>query len=294
MTLRLQTIAITLGLMFVGALAVAQESSPSSESRQGSPEAEAGEEMDELEEEEEEDEIETDRDSFTPATSLPGVGRSIFESAYSFIDNRSVAETHSYPEAIARIGATDWLELRIGWNYEIGGAGSPVSGNVPNDFGGEAELEKASRILYGCKFAMTDQDGLIPQSALIVQGFTPTSGLETHTDFSTTYVAGWTLPNRWVFDSAIRYGATQLEEDDFNTWSPSATLKIPLGERWKVHAEYFGVFSDGRADETVQQFFSPGAHYLITSNLEVGLRVGWGLNHEAPNFFSNVGVGWRY
>src|SRR5262245_51228429 len=33
------------------------------------------------------DEIETDRDSFTPATTLAGRGRLIVESAYSFIDN---------------------------------------------------------------------------------------------------------------------------------------------------------------------------------------------------------------
>lgn len=46
----------------------------------------------------EEDEIETDCDSFTPATSPAGKGRVIVESAYSFIDNRSVPETHSYPE----------------------------------------------------------------------------------------------------------------------------------------------------------------------------------------------------
>ncbi len=71
-------------------------------------------------------------------------------------------------------------------------------------------------------------------------------------------------------------------------------IKVPLGERWKAHVEYFGIFSEGREVETSQQFFSPGTHYLITPNLEVGCRVGWGLNDESPNFFSNVGFGWRY
>jgi hypothetical protein len=83
-------------------------------------------------------------------------------------------------------------------------------------------------------------------------------------------------------------------EDGFNVWSPSAVLKVPVGERWKAHVEYFGILSDGRADETVQHFFSPGAHYLITPDLEIGLRVGWGLNDETPSFFSNAGLGWRY
>jgi hypothetical protein len=97
-----------------------------------------------------------------------------------------------------------------------------------------------------------------------------------------------------VWDTAIRYSTGSFEEDDFNVWAPSTVLKVPVGERWKVHAEYFGIFSNGRADESVQQFFSPGAHYLITPNFEIGVRVGWGLNDEAPNFFSNAGLGWRY
>jgi hypothetical protein len=243
---------------------------------------------------EEEDEIETDRDSFTPATTTAPCGRSIFETAYSFIDNRSVAETHSYPELVVRHGVNEWLELRLGWNYEVGGAGSPVSGNVPSEFGESSELERASRLLYGFKAFLTDEELWLPKSAFIVQGFSPTSGEEDDTEMSATYVFGWSSPRGTVWDTAIRYSTGGFEEDNFNVWSPSTVLKFPFGERWKAHVEYFGIFSEGRADETVQHFFGPGAHYLITPNLEIGIRVGWGLNDEAPNFFSNAGIGWMY
>jgi hypothetical protein len=240
------------------------------------------------------DEIETDRDSFTPATTLAPRCRAIVELAHSFIDNRTVPETHSFPELLVRYGASDWLELRLGWNDEVGGAGSPVSGNVPSDFGEEDALERAHRMLYGLKAWMSEQNAWRPESAVILQAFTPTGGAETDTELSATYVFGWTLQNRWVWDSAIRYSTASREEDSFAVWAPSTVLKIPLGEQWKAHVEYFGVFSDRRADETVQHFVSPGAHYLITQDLEIGVRVGWGLNREAPNFFSNVGLGWRY
>ena len=40
--------------------------------------------------------------------------------------------------------------------------------------------------------------------------------------------------------------------------------------------------------------FSPGDHYLITENLEIGVRVGWGLNEQSARFFSNAGLGWRF
>src|SRR6187401_1337813 len=59
----------------------------------------------------EEDEIETDRDSFTPATTLAGYQRLIVESAWSFIDNRHVPDTNSLPELVTRYGINDWLEL---------------------------------------------------------------------------------------------------------------------------------------------------------------------------------------
>lgn len=241
-----------------------------------------------------EDEIETDRDSFTPATTTAGKGRWITEAAYSFIDNRDVAETHSYPELLVRRGVSDWLELRLGWNYEVGGAGSPVSGNVPNHFGNEAELERESRIFYGFKALLLEQDGFRPESSLLIQGFTPTSGEASDTELSATYIFGWALETGVIFDSAIRYSTSTLEEDEFNVWAPSVVLKFPVGERWKAHAEYFGIFSDGREQESSQHFFSPGAHYLVTPNFEIGSRVGWGLNHQSPNFFSNVGVGYRY
>jgi hypothetical protein len=41
-------------------------------------------------------------------------------------------------------------------------------------------------------------------------------------------------------------------------------------------------------------FVSPGCHYNFTPNLELGLRLGWGLTEEAANFFVNTGFGWRF
>ncbi len=241
-----------------------------------------------------EDEIETDRDSFTPATSVVGIGNFVFESAYSFIDNRSVPETHSLPEVICRYGITKNLELRFGYNYEIGGVGSPITGNAPEHGVGATELERESIILYGTKVWMTEQDEWLPSSSILVQGHTPVQGENTRTNLSVSHVVGWQLNNNWRWDSAIRYGTGSFEEDRFNTWSPSTVIKIPVGEKWKIHAEYFSVSTAGRETETTQHFFSPGGHYLITPNLEVGVRVGWGLNEQAPNFFSNLGCGLRF
>jgi hypothetical protein len=238
--------------------------------------------------------IETDRDSFTPATSTADRGRLIVEAGYSFIDNIGVPETHSFPELITRYGVNDWLELRFGANYEVGGESSSVSGGSGSgDFEG-AEVESESKVIYGAKGMLTEQDEWLPESAVILQGTTPTSGEETDMHLVATYVWGWQLVEGWVWDSAIRYGDGSAEEDHFNRWAPSTVLKVEVIERWNAHVEYFGIFSDGREEEFNQSFISPGLHHLLTDDCEVGVRVGWGLGADSPNFFSNVGVGVRF
>jgi hypothetical protein len=234
--------------------------------------------------------IETDRDSFTPSTRTAGRGRIIVESAYSFLDNRDIADAHSFPELLCRIGVLERLELRLNWNYEVGGSRGEISGDELFGPG----LERESQISYGFKAGITEQDRWRPESALIVAGFTPTSGKEKATDLVTTYVVGWELPNQWKLDSAIRFGTDREQGDSFDLWAPSIVLKVPIRERWNAHAEYFGDFSRNKAQDLVIHYVSPGIHYLVTPDLEVGVRLGWGLNEQSARFFSNVGLGWRF
>ncbi|TWT67067.1 transporter [Allorhodopirellula solitaria] len=243
---------------------------------------------------EEEDEIETDRDSFTLATGVVGDRHLVLEAAYSFVDNRRVPETHSLPELIARYGIGDRFELRFGYNYEVGGAGNPISGNVPDEFEETTDLERGSRVIYGAKWQVSHQRGWKPESSVAIDAYTPLTGIDTATQLSTTYVFGWANRTDWKWDSAIRFGTGAFEDDSFNIWSPSTVVKFPLGENWEGHVEYFSVNTDGRVSESSQHFISPGTHYLINPNLEVGIRVGWGLNQQAPGFFSNIGTGLRF
>jgi hypothetical protein len=237
------------------------------------------------------DELETDRDSFTFAPTTAGPGTSILEASYSFIDNREVAEAHSFPELLLRRGVGERFEARLGFNYEAGGPGI-ASGS---EFGGEdIETENESRVLYGAKLETTEQAGWLPRSAAIVQGFTPVSGPSNKSTLMVGEAFGWRFANGWEWTTAIRYGTGFAAEDAFSQWAPSTVVKVPVGERWNVHAEYFGIFSSGKEVLLDIQYASFGGHVLATENLEIGLRVGWGLNETSPQFFTNVGVGWRY
>ena len=144
------------------------------------------------------------------------------------------------------------------------------------------------------KAQLTEQNDWMPRSVLIGQGFTPTSGEETATQFIGTYGFGWELYDRIRWDSAIRYGTAREADDRFDEWAPSTVLRVPIGERWNAHVEYFAIATNGAEDERTQAFVSPGVHCLVTENLELGTRVGWGTTADSPNFFVNVGFGARY
>lgn len=243
-----------------------------------------------------EDRIETDRDSFTPSTRLAGVNRLIAEAAYSFVEEAH-GNAHSFPELLFRYGVCKRLEFRLGWNYELGG-GTEISGatSIGDDVAARVDgrISRENRISYGVKVGLTEQEEFIPESALILQGSTPTGGANTTTHFTATYVFGWELPHRWMLDAALRYGYQAEEGDRFNVWAPSVVLKVPVLERWNAHVEYFGVFTSGRHENFAKHYISPGVHYLLTDNLEVGVRVGWGLSDDAARFFCNAGFGYRF
>jgi hypothetical protein len=283
-------VIVACALVLAPSLAAQENAAPLPPSREGS-----GDEPREREGERERPEpIETDRDSFTPSTRTAGLGKVIVESAYSFIENRGIPETHSFPELITRIGVTERIELRLGWNAEIGGGGNDISGSEGDVSLDTPRVKQEYRLTYGFKAVLTEQKQWIPQSAVIVQAFTPTGGATNFTQVVGTYVFGWKMPGDWRIDAAIRYDTARENDDHFNIWAPSVVVKLPLSERWEVHGEYFSLISQGKESNFTRQYLSPGFRYLITENLEVGVRVGWGLNDQSARFFSNAGFGWRF
>lgn len=239
-------------------------------------------------------ELDTDRDAFTPATRPVEVGRVVTEASYSFIDNRGTPATNSFPELLVRLGATERFEWRFGFNYEAGSGGSVVTAVEGGEGVDGDELASESNILYGFKALVTEQSGWVPRSSAMVEAFTPLSGDVWGTEPAITYVFGWELAREWRFDAAIRYVLADSEEGLFNKWMPSAVLRMPVTERWEVHAEWFGSWSDGLEDEKVRPFVGPGTHFMIAPNLEIGCRMGWGLTQDAAAYFVDSGLGWRF
>ena len=243
-----------------------------------------------------ENRIETDREAFTPATKTVEQGRWLVETAYTYINNKQSPDTYAYPELLVCYGATDWLELRMGWNYEQGRGANAVSPLQSDDgLDDPFHYNRESRIYYGAKVWMTRQDGLIPRSCVIATGFTPTSGDETNTEGACTYAFGWQLPNLWRIDTAFRYMSNHLPDHSLAAmYYPSTVLRMPIGDRWIGQVEYFGLSAQQTRFQPVQNYVGPGLHYLFSADKTIGVRIGWGLNETSANFYTYLGTGARF
>ena len=238
------------------------------------------------EEEEEEDELESDRDSFTRSPRLMAPCRTMVEVSYTFLDQDADNEGHLYPDLLVRHGVNDLLELRLGWTYEF----AKFDQLAPPG----ADPVEEGLINYGAKICITKDCCNLPDSALIITGFTPTSGESNDTDVSLLYVFGW-KPGEWEVDGQVQAFWLVEEDDHFTEWAPSIVVKRRiLCGRANVHVEYFSLNSINRAEEYHQHYFGPGAHYLLTPNFEIGTRVFWGLSDDAAEFICNVGFAARY
>jgi hypothetical protein len=236
----------------------------------------------------------TDRDAFTPSTKTIRPGSTLSEGSYVFIDNRAGLPTNNIPEFLLRVGGTDWLEWRLGVNYSVNAQGNVVTSVEVGEGRFDGQTLYEANMLYGFKADVTDQDGLLPESCFIMEAGTPTNGDLWGTVPVATIVAGWELPGEWRLDTSLRYIYAEWETGWFSRWAPTAILRMPVTERWEIHAEWFETVTQGLPIDSVRPFFSPGTHYLLTDDIEVGIRIGWGLNDVAAGFFSDTGIAWRY
>jgi hypothetical protein len=244
----------------------------------------------------------TDRDAFTPSTRTIAPGVALAESSHVYIDNRTGLPTNNYPELLVRVGATERWEWRLGVNYGVGSQGNVVTSVEVGEGTLDGSTLYESNVLYGFKLDLSDQDGWVPEGCLIMEGTTPTYGDIFGTVPVATLVGGWALPlhvpwledEPWRLDAALRYSYAEGHVEWFDRWTPSAVLRMPLRPRLEAHLEWFGSFTQGLADDLHQPFASPGFHVIIADDVELGLRVGWGLTRESAPFFSDAGLAIRY
>ena len=192
----------------------------------------------------------TDRDAFTPCTHTIPAGSLLMEASSVYIDNRTGLPTNNYPEWLLRIGATERFEWRFGVNYGVGSQGTIVTSVEVGEGTQDGSRLYETSVLYGFKLATSEQDGWLPETCFIMEGTTPVEGDVFGTVPVATGAAGWELPVRfpfrrsepWRLDAAVRYAYAEGLDGWFSRWTPSTVLRMPVTERWELHAEWFGSY----------------------------------------------------
>jgi hypothetical protein len=232
----------------------------------------------------------TDRPDFTEATSTVGLGVAQLEIGYTYtFDNDGALATKSqtYPEALLRYGVgADWLELRFVWTYANEEVGNTMASGSP-DLG------------LGLKIALTPQEGVLPEMALIPQMMVPTG--------SNVFSADEVLPGlNWLYgweisDCISTAGSTQfnraLDENTLNAyteWAQSWTVAYTLTDDIGGYTEWFAFFPHSADTATVEHYFNGGLTYLVHNDLQFDVRAGVGLNDAADDYFVGTGLSIRY
>lgn len=249
------------------------------------------------EEEEGPERLQSDRPDFTEASSTVGRGRIQLETGYTYFRDRSDSglghrvtnHTHSFPEALLRIGLfADWFELRLGQNI--------LSENAD-----ESRTTGLDDTYLGVKLALTEQQKFLPETAIILQATVPTgadafSARRLMPGFN--YLFGWD-----VVEDCLTLGGSfginrELDDSDhyFTLVSASLTVGYTLTPNLNAYTEFFGLFPCGAVDPGAlpQYYFDGGLQYFLTDDLAVDVRAGVGLNRHAADFFAGAGLVVRF
>ena len=241
-----------------------------------------------------EEPLTTDRPDFTEASSTVGLGVTQIEAGYTYSydsDDGESVRSHSLGEPLFRHGIiANWLELRV--------AVFPVeertrTATTSNTTAGTEDM------LLGLKFALTAQEAMLPEMAIVPQMTVPTG--------SNAFTSDRVLPGvNWLYsweitDTLATAGSTQFfrevdggTDDTFTQWAQSWTVSTSLSDQVGSYVEWFGLFPSDADTEQTQHYLNGGFTWLVTNDVQFDIRAGWGLNDAADDFFAGTGLSVRF
>lgn len=248
--------------------------------------------------------ISTDRPSFSDGTGIQPQGHFNLETGYTFTHrDRDGVETnrHNGPEVLGRIGLIDdRLELRVIWS---GLVDSQIkSGGVTTTANG------LSDVTLGFKLKLADQGELAawaPRLAFEAQTTLGAGGADVSTQEEEPAVK-----LLWSYDLAAccgqQWGGWSIGGNlntawptsgegtgHFEQYQASIYVNAPLFDRCTGFAEYY-LLTPNTDGGSAAHYADMGAVYLLTPRIQLDARVGFGLNNQADNFFTGIGISFLF
>jgi len=246
--------------------------------------------------------IATDRPGFSDSAFLVPRGHGQLELGYIFahdVENGTNTKTHVAPGTSLRVGLLDDLELRLKWSgMSLVDTRYPFVTPGGRHITAHDHIDGGTDMSVGLKLPIlkhTDENHLpnlsiIPALSLPVGAETKTSG-----DADPSFEAAWNYP---ITDRFTIYGIGSIAsasdmEGRFAQAAGSFAASITLTDQLSIFVEYFGIYPSTRESDC-QHNIDLGPVILISDNIQLDVAVGMGLNEEAPDFFTNIGISIRF
>ena len=242
-----------------------------------------------------EPEMVTDRPDQTESTAIVPIGRTQIELgvglAQEDVDGFDL-EISGGPATLVRIGLTDSIELRLGWEGWIEEEIDFGPESVSADGFGDAEV--------GTKIGLREGDGVSPAVAVIVatsvpvgeegfssERFDPSARLTVSHDFASGVGLGWNIGIESGSEPSDDGGRTTL-----TTAIYTLAAGFPASDRWGVFVEAFGDVPLS-AEGDPAHLLDAGVTWLVRPSLQLDAAAGAGISDAAPDWFAAVGLSVR-
>ena len=249
--------------------------------------------------------ISTDRPTFTPAYTVVPRGRVQFESGFTFNNEpTSASRTTLYdlPELAMRIGLFNRVELRTFWLGQTWTQTQSRPGGPWRLGGGLSDME------VGFKWQLLKPDKekkWIPTTALITSIYAPTGGtsvLGSHTvEPYVNLIYGWSLTDKLTLAGSTGYLGMRVTDlgpgrpaDSFQRYHQSLVAFFSVNKRTTLFYEWYVWMFTNAADNRPTHYMDGGILYLLTPNMQLDLRAGFGLSGRPDDFFTGAGYSVRF
>ncbi len=248
--------------------------------------------------------INTDRPTFTPATTVVPPGRLQFESGFTFDyqqGSSSRTTAYDFPELAMRLGLAKRVEFRTYWFGQTYSETQSRPGGPWKQLNGLGDME------IGFKWQLLEQNKdkkWIPTTALITSIYAPTGGTSPFSsetvDPYINLIYGWTATEKLTICGSTGYLGRRehfaprpaRRSDVFERYHQSLVAFYSLPKRTTLFYEWYILMPTG--DNRTLSYMDSGMLYLITPNMQLDLRVGYGLNGNPGELFTGAGFSVRF
>ena len=242
----------------------------------------------------------TDRPDFTESTDAVPTGRVQLEAGYTFTYDREGKDRlrdHTAPELLLRIGVAKDFELRIGWDgyswTDSQFEGETRSGRRVTR---EDWSQGAHDMSLGFKYKFHGQDGWKPHFGVIGAISVPSGshGISSgDVDPEVVLLWAYDVNDSLAVAGNVGFAVPTDAGDRFFQASASFSVAFPLTDKLGAYIEYFGLYPNTE-DTDAAHTINGGLTFLVHNDLQLDWRIGVGLNEEANDFFTGIGISRRW